>query len=140
MAGIPRKLRAEVRRRAGRCCEYCRMPELAVYASFHCDHFRPKADRGETIISNLVWACPLCNEAKRERRMATDPRTKLFAPLFNPRVDNWEEHFAWGKDKLMIRGRTAKGRATVKLLGMNRTVAKHLRFLLILSEEHPADS
>lgn len=38
-------------------------------------------------------------------------------PLFHPRRDRWTDHFAW--DDVMVVGRTAIGRATVKLLAMN---------------------
>ena len=115
------------------------MPELAVFAAFHCDHFRPKADGGETSAANLVWACPNCNQDKRESIIAIDPRTQLYGPLFNPRTDKWDQHFKWSGDKLSLRGKTAKGRATIRLLRMNRSTARHLRFLLLLGNEHPAD-
>ena len=116
------------------------MPELAVYAAFHCDHFRPKADGGETVPANLVWACPHCNHDKRELILTLDPQSRLYTRLFNPRTDKWNEHFQWTKDKLAIRGKTATGRATVRLLRMNRSVARHVRWLLLLAGEHPADS
>jgi 5-methylcytosine-specific restriction endonuclease McrA len=136
---IPSRLRRQVRRRAGRACEYCRFPEVSVWAGFHCDHFRPRADGGETVASNLVWACPNCNQDKRELTIAIDPRTRLYVPIFNPRLDAWDRHFAWTENKLNVRGTTPIGRATVRLLRMNRSKARHLRYLLLLANEHPAD-
>jgi hypothetical protein len=38
-------------------------------------------------------------------------------PLFNPRTQSWQEHFAL--DDIMIVGLTPIGRATVRLLHMN---------------------
>jgi hypothetical protein len=135
---ISPKLRGKVRRRARRQCEYCLMPELAACAAFHCDHYRPIADGGETSDANLVWACPNCNQDKGESTVALDPRTRRYTAIFNPRTDVWHRHFTWSDDRLTIRGKTATGRATVKLLAINRPAAKHLRFLLLLAGEHPA--
>jgi 5-methylcytosine-specific restriction endonuclease McrA len=114
------------------------MPDLAASAVFHCDHFRPLADGGETTESNLVWACPNCNLDKSKTSVAKDPRTRRLTAIFNPRTDRWDRHFEWSKDRLRIRGTTPTGRATVRLLDMNRPSAKHLRFLFLLAGEHPA--
>lgn len=116
------------------------MPELAVCVVFHCDHYRPVVDGGTTVASNLIWACPHCNHDKRQLTLAVDPRTRRYAPIFNPRIDRWEDHFGWSADRLEIRGRSATGRATVRLLHMNRSVARHIRYLLLLAGEHPADA
>ena len=43
-------------------------------------------------------------------------------PLFNPRTQQWSEHFVWSADKTTIQGITPTGRATVMVLRMNRTV------------------
>jgi len=39
------------------------------------------------------------------------------APLFNPREDDWDEHFELREG--YVRGKTPVGRATVRLLNMN---------------------
>ena len=49
--------------------------------------------------------------------MAIDPDTNQLAPLFHPRQDDWNEHFAW-LDYRQI-GRTASGRATIAALKLN---------------------
>jgi len=40
--------------------------------------------------------------------------------LFNPRLDNWQDHFRWSHDCTRIIGHTAFGRATLKALRLNR--------------------
>ncbi|WP_287255094.1 element excision factor XisH family protein [Moorena sp. SIO4E2] len=51
---------------------------------------------------------------------AFDEESKTEIPLFNPRIDDWQEHFIWSKDTLYILGITSKGRATVLTLDLNR--------------------
>jgi hypothetical protein len=63
--------------------------------------------------------------------------TGLSAPLFNPRQDNWNEHFAWADDYTVVRGLTAAGRATVAALRLNREGLANLRWVLYVIGEHP---
>jgi hypothetical protein len=49
--------------------------------------------------------------------------------LFNPRVDGWNDHFAW--DDAAIVGLTPTGRATVQLLQMNAPRRLRLRAVLL---------
>jgi hypothetical protein len=58
-------------------------------------------------------------------------------PLFNPRRQRWSRHFAWDADFLIIRGRTASGRATVVTLHLNRTELVNLRRALRAIGEYP---
>lgn len=47
--------------------------------------------------------------------------------LFNPRKQNWREHFEFSQDKTEIIGKTACGRATVESLQMNNFYQKTAR-------------
>ena len=47
-----------------------------------------------------------------------DPQTDEITPLFNPRLQNWTEHFALS-DNMQIEGLTPQGRTTVRVLKMN---------------------
>src|SRR3954467_7281901 len=122
MAGlsISPAVRRRVRQRASNRCEYCLYPQVACYAVFECDHVIPAAEGGLSSLNNLAWACPTCNASKGNRSRALDPKSASIVPLFNPRTDKWKHHFRWSRDKLHISGRTATGRATVRLLKMNR--------------------
>jgi hypothetical protein len=48
-----------------------------------------------------------------------DPETQTGVPLFNPRRDNWAEHFLWLEGGVTIQGITAIGRATCVRLDLN---------------------
>ena len=48
-----------------------------------------------------------------------DPQTEQEVILFNPRQQNWAEHYVWSIDKLQIVGRTSIGRATCQRLDLN---------------------
>jgi hypothetical protein len=58
--------------------------------------------------------------------------------LFNPRLQRWDDHFAWTPDGLRIRGKTAAGRATVRTQRMNRRGVTLIRALLVRWNMHPA--
>ncbi len=45
----------------------------------------------------------------------TDPQTEQEVPLFNPRADRWNDHFAWDEDWQIV-GLTAIGCATIDVL------------------------
>jgi hypothetical protein len=95
------------------------MPQEWQEAEFHVDHVRPFARGGKTSTGNLALACVSCSLSKAARVAAKDPETGFMAHLFNPRRDNWNEHFEWGTDWRVV-GTSAKGRATVAALAMNR--------------------
>ncbi|MFN7115190.1 MAG: HNH endonuclease [Saprospiraceae bacterium] len=61
---IPDALRTLVAERANTCCEYCLLPELYSFFSFHVDHIISVKHGGETEADNLAYACTLCNRNK----------------------------------------------------------------------------
>ncbi len=67
-------------------------------------------------MDNLALACSFCNRAKGSDIAGLDDDDSLTS-LFNPRVDDWPEHFR--RDGDIIQGLTAKGRATARLLRFN---------------------
>lgn len=134
---VPAALRRQVRTRGRGLCEYCRCPAHFTNASFHCEHVTPREAGGETTLDNLAWACPWCNGRKYTKTHAPDPQTGRVVPLFNPRRQRWERHFAWSEDFMVIVGRTAIGRATVTALYLNRLELLNLRRVLRAAGEHP---
>jgi hypothetical protein len=98
-------------------CEYCRMHQSLQGATFHVEHIVPRSRGGATEPNNLAWACPGCNLRKSDRTEGRDPLTRATVALFNPRTDNWSDHFCWEGYRLL--GRTHVGRATVHLLQLN---------------------
>ena len=67
--------------------------------------------------SNLCLACIDCNLHKGPNLTGIDPLTGVVTELFHPRRQRWEDHFAL--DRIYIIGRTAIGRTTIQVLGMN---------------------
>lgn len=132
MARLSRTLELEVRRRAAGRCEYCLFQESASELPFHIDHIIAQKHGGQSDSENLAWACFSCNLRKGPNIAGLDPETGELAPLFNPRVDTWAEHFAW--DGVWLRGKTTIGRATVRVLDINHVDALAVREAL--REEH----
>jgi hypothetical protein len=56
-------------------------------------------------------------------------------PLFNPRMQNWDDHFELSGAQII--GRTAIGRATVSLLRLNDDERLSYRQSLIDAERYP---
>lgn len=106
-----------VRQRAGDWCEYCRLPQDAVEATFHIEHIVALQHGGQDDPSNLALACDRCNLYKGPNLTSIDSESGAIIPLFHPRQDIWQDHFAFRGPRLI--GLTSRGRATVQLLNMN---------------------
>ncbi len=113
------ELRRLVQTDAGKHCGYCRSSEVLTGMPLEIEHIIPEAAGGPTTRENLWLACHRCNEYKGHRTHAIDPQTQVRVALFNPRTQNWSEHFAWSLDGTNILGLTACGRATINILRLN---------------------
>jgi hypothetical protein len=120
MRRLPRPLRRAVQERARGLCEYCRSSMDLTGHEFTVDHIHPVSRGGTHDAANLCLCCFWCNSYKQVSTGGTDPRTGREVPLFNPRSDNWDEHFRWSPTAARVIGRTAVGRATVQALHLNR--------------------
>lgn len=135
MSYISAALRNEAIHRAENRCEYCHLSQAGQEATFHIDHIVPVASGGETEIENLALACVSCSLRKGAKEIAVDSETKDEVRLFHPRRDDWNEHFEWNGAR--INGLTAKGRATIDLLKLNRRLILAIREEEILLGRHP---
>lgn len=126
---MTRKLRQDVGRRAKGRCEYCCIPQELVSNPFQLDHVRAEKHRGVTELDNLAWACFRCNSYKGSNVAGYDPLTQTLQALFNPRSDDWNEHFSWSGPLLL--GLTAVGRTTIDVLRINLDERVSHRQLLI---------
>lgn len=107
-------LRAFIRDRAGRRCEYCRMhKDDDDFLAFHIEHFIAKQHGGTDDPETLCYACSECNWAKGPN-LAGLLDGKLYR-LFNPRKQNWNRHFPW--KGAISAGKT--GKVTVQVLNIN---------------------
>ena len=120
--------RARVRQRARDRCEYCTLhQEDSPLASLQIEHIRPRKHGGTDDLGNLALACIDCNLHKGPNLSGIDPETGKVVELFNPRVQDWVDHFEW--NGIHIYGRTDTGRATVTVLAMNSDDQLALRSL-----------
>ncbi len=117
MSRVPAKLRERIRKRAGACCEYCGLPEAYVPTRFEADHVIPEQHGGPTVFTNLAWSCFTCNRRRISNLAGIDWKTRKRTWLYNPRRQIWSRHFRWRGAVLV--GRTAVGRTTINLLGIN---------------------
>ncbi len=115
-----------VRQRAADRCEYCRLPQLAQpFVSFHVEHIVARQHGGSDDLENLCLACERCNAAKGPNLSGRDPESGNVERLFDPRHQDWFEHFQF-RGSVMI-GLTAVGRTTVEVLKMNHARRVQLR-------------
>ena len=131
---IDSALRAFVRERAGRRCEYChlREDEYDVIA-FHVEHVIAKQHGGLDHPDTLCWACAECNWAKGPN-LAGILAGKLY-PLFNPRKQAWRRHFRW--EHAILIGKTKTGIVTVQVLDINNRARVMLRENLLSEGRFP---
>lgn len=124
-------LRELVRQRAGGQCEYCQLPESLDSLPFQWDHVIAIKHSGPTELGNLAWACFTCNNHKQSDLTGVDrvDGKPNIVRLFHPRNDRWDAHFEWQGPQLF--GRTAIGRVTIYVLGINLPHRVVLRQLLI---------
>jgi hypothetical protein len=110
-------LRRDVTERANGRCEYCQYPSDASLLGFEIEHIIAEKHGGVTSPGNLALACPFCNRAKGSDLASIDPETGELTAFFNPRTQNWLDHFQLDGPRIVPR--TATGRVTVIIFQIN---------------------
>jgi hypothetical protein len=110
-------LRLLVSSRANHLCEYCLVHERDTYLGCQVDHIISEKHQGLTVAANLAFACAFCNRAKGSDIGSLVLSTGQFTRFFNPRCDQWAEHFILLE--AAIQPLTAIGEATVSILQFN---------------------
>ena len=122
-AQMPHRLYPQVAQRARHHCEYCLAPEALSPGRFEVAHIEPRARGGSDELHNLALACWPCNRRKGQTTYVVEVVDEqiVVVPLFNPRLDDWDSHFALvdTDEGIQIVGQTSTGRATVQQIGMN---------------------
>jgi hypothetical protein len=127
-------LRAFVRARARKRCEYCRLHEDdADFLPFHVEHVIARQHGGTDDPDWLCYACAGCNWAKGTN-LAGLLKGRIY-PLFNPRQQNWHRHFHW--EGTMLMGKTFSGKVTVQVLNINKPDRVMLRDNLLVEGRFP---
>lgn len=137
MANIPKKIRFYVAERAKHCCEYSFSQTSYSPDYFSVEHIIPRVRKGSDSLFNLAYSCLACNNHKYTHIEAADPVSGISVPLYNPRIDVWEDHFCWSDGYALLTGITPKGRATIEKLRLNRASVVNLRVVLAAIGKHP---
>ena len=117
-----------VRERAADRCEYCqRQQSDSLLMPLQIEHVLPQKHGGGDDIDNLALACAECNLHKGSDLTGIDPKSNETTRLYNPRLDDWNEHFSW--QGLKVVGSTAVGRTTVRVLQMNSPARIRVRLV-----------
>ncbi len=105
--------------RAEHICEYCRAPEAIFNLPFEVEHIVPLSRGGSDDENNLALSCRSCNLFKSDFVSAFDEKTQTEIRFFNPRRDDWTEHFVFDKKTGEIKGKTLIAQATISRLRIN---------------------
>ena len=100
--GISQDARQRVILRAGNRCEYCLAHQDHVFDILEIDHIIPAAAGGSDDEENLCASCGLCNRYKGAQRSGLDPHSGQMVDLFNPRRQDWHDHFAWEESAVRL--------------------------------------
>ena len=111
------RTRQLVRDRANHCCEYCGRTQESSTFPLQIEHVIPKKHGGADADTNLALACMDCNLAKGPNLAGRESGSEQLVPLFNPRTQDWNEHFE--RRGVLVLGRTAVGRVTSNVLNFN---------------------
>lgn len=126
--------RQRVAQRAHGRCEYCLLPEGFSGKRHEADHIIPRKHGGTDSDDNLAWTCFHCNRYKGSEVGAYDAITGELTPLFNPRSQAWNEHFALVDGEIIPR--TNIGRVTALVLELNRPLRVEVRRILGRAGRH----
>ncbi len=137
MSSVSQVIRQQVIAEAKQCCEYCRTQQRLIGMPLVIDHIQPTAAGGSDKRTNLAASCHRCNAFKSAKLQVPDPESGELMPLYNPRQQIWEDHFAWAERATKIEGLTAIGRATVAALQMNNTYVVESRKIWVPENWHP---
>lgn len=114
---LSESIKNQVISRANKCCECCLKSNLVAYVSHQIDHIISLKHGGNNDIDNLAYACYLCNVNKGSDIGTVLLPERTFTRLYNPRTDNWNEHFEIFEGKFYPK--TPIAEATIKILQLN---------------------
>lgn len=66
-----------------------------------------------------------------------DPGSGENVSLFNPRTQDWSDHFEWVDDGVQVLGKTPTGRATIERMKMNIERVVTSRQIWVKAGAHP---
>ncbi len=133
---ITNKQRQAIHELAGDCCEYCRVAQDGRLSKFQVDHIIPIKHGGNDDADNLCLACLKCNSFKGSNVAALDPATGEATKLYDPRHQQWDEHFQINPDATLT-GISPEGRTTIIVLRINEVSRVKQRRIAMSLGEYP---
>jgi hypothetical protein len=132
------ELRRLVTQRADNLCEYCLISESDTILGCAIYHIISIKHGGSSDIDNLAYCCVYCNRFKGSDIGSIILDKKEFVRFYNPRWDNWAEHFKLTNST--IEPLTNIGKVTARILGFNDQSRLLERQLLIHNKKYPSSS
>jgi hypothetical protein len=114
---ISDELRAIVANRAQHNCEYCLVSDEDAFVGCEVDHIISVKHSGPSTIDNLAYACFFCNREKGSDIGSLVWETRQFVRFYNPRIDQWSQHFQLVGAR--IEPLSEIGTVTATILGLN---------------------
>jgi hypothetical protein len=111
------------------------LDEKYAFFAHEPDHIIPEKHGGSTTLDNLALACFDCNRFKGPNIASLDPINNELVPLFNPRIQEWNDHFK--TEGGTIAPLTAVGRVTEQILRLNLPKRVEVRNLLSENNLYP---
>jgi hypothetical protein len=115
-------------------CEYCLTHESDSVFPFEVDHIIGLQHGGKTDLENLAYACAFCNKLKGPN-IATVNGSGGLVRLFNPRCDEWHDHFRI--DGPIFEPLTEVAECTARLLQLNAAWRIKIRAVLQAARRIP---
>jgi hypothetical protein len=134
---ISAELRQTIADRANLLCEYCLILEADTFYGCEVDHVISLKHGGSSEPKNLAYACSLCNRAKGSD-VGSVSMPGEFTRFFNPRTDQWGEHFRL--EGASIQPLTTIGKVTVRIFGFNDSARLHEREEMIRFGKYPSEA
>ena len=116
---INAELRRRVIARADELCEYCLIRARELIPDCEVDHIVSEKHDGATHEDNLAYACFLCNRYKGSDVGSFVPGTNTLVRFYNPRTDQWADHFAFAGDNITILSQSEIGEVTARIFNFN---------------------
>ena len=132
---VPSGLRRRIYQRAHGRCEYCLLSKEDAFFPHEPDHVIAEKHGGATTFENLALACFDCNRFKGSDIASLDPGSAKLVALFNPRTQEWNEHFSLTEGEIIAL--SPIGSATERLLKLNLPVRIEARRALARRGRYP---
>jgi HNH endonuclease len=132
---VARSTKKLVIERAASRCEYCHVPAFLSSFDYHIEHIIGLQHGGPNSLNNLAYCCSPCNWKKGPNISTVLEFGGQIIPLFNPRIQNWFDHFDVQRGELIALSDVAQ--ATIKLLELNVHAKIEERFEMMLAGLYP---